>query len=304
LLKVLFLGTSAARPTVERNVSSLVITREGESLMFECGEGTQRQMMRYGVTFALHDIFFSHFHGDHFLGVVGLLRTLGLQGRTEPMRLHGPRGCRRILEQALQVGVERTPFEVAITELAPGQSLARDGYEVRAFAVEHGPNALGYALIERDRLGRFDPEAARRAEVPEGPLWGRLQRGQTVQLPDGRTVGPEGIVTPPRPGRRVVYSGDTRPCESTVEAATGADLLVHEATFDEEEKDRARETAHATAREAAEVARRAGVRRLALTHLSARYSRDAAALLAEAQAVFPETVVAKDGLELDVPFPD
>jgi ribonuclease Z len=304
LLKLLFLGTSAARPTAERNVSALVLTREGETLLFECGEGTQRQMMRYGVTFALNEVFFTHFHGDHYLGIIGLVRTLGLQGRTEPMRLVGPRGAAKLLGQALALGVERPVFPVEYVEVEPGQVLARDGYELRVFGVEHGGGAVGYALVERDRLGRFDPDRARELGVPEGPLWGKLQRGQAVRLEDGREVTSETIVGAPRPGRKVVYSGDTRPCAATVEAARGADLLVHEATFGEEEKDRARETAHATAKEAAEVAKAAGARRLVLTHLSARYSRDPAVLLDEARAVFAETVVAKDGFETEIPYPD
>jgi len=304
LLKIQFLGTSAARPTAERNVSALVLTREGETLLFECGEGTQRQMMRYGVTFGLNEVFFTHFHGDHYLGIIGLVRTLGLQGRTDPMRLVGPRGAAKLLGQALALGVERAVFPVEIVEVEPDQVLAREGYELRVFGVEHGGGAVGYALVEQDRLGRFNPDRARELGVPEGPLWGKLQRGQAVRLDDGREVTAETIVSAPRPGRRLVYSGDTRPCAATVEAARGADLLVHEATFGEEEKDRARETAHATAREAAEVARQAGARRLVLTHLSARYSRDSAALLDEARAVFPETVVAKDGLEVEVPYPD
>jgi ribonuclease Z len=303
-LKLLFLGTSAARPTAERNVSALVLTRGGETLMFECGEGTQRQMLRYGVTFALNDVFFTHFHADHFLGIIGLVRTLGLQGRTDPMRLTGPRGAQKLLGQALALGVERAAFEVEVVEVEPGQELARDGYDLKVFGVEHGGGAVGYALVEKDRLGRFDPDRAREMGVPEGPLWGKLQRGQTVRLEDGREVGAETIVGPPRPGRKLVYSGDTRPCAGTIEVAQGADLLVHEATFGEEEKDRARDTGHATAREAAEVAKLAGVRRLVLTHLSARYSRDPATLLDEARAVFPETVVAKDGFEVEVPFPD
>ena len=261
-------------------------------------------MMRYGVPFGLNEVFFTHFHADHFLGVIGLVRTLGLQGRTEALRLIGPRGAKRLLGQALALGVERQVFDVEIVELEAGQALARDGYDLKAFAVEHGGGAVGYALVERERLGRFDPERARALGVPEGPLWGKLQRGQTVRLDDGREVSPETIVGPPRPGRRLVYSGDTRPCAATVEAARGADLLVHEATFSEEERDRAKETAHATAKEAAEVARAAGVRKLVLTHLSARYSRDSAALLDEARAVFPETVVAKDGLEIEIPFQD
>jgi ribonuclease Z len=303
-LKLLFLGTSAARPTAERNVSALVLTRGGETLMFECGEGTQRQMMRYGVTFALNEVFFTHFHADHFLGIIGLVRTLGLQGRTDPMRLTGPRGAKKLLGQALALGVERPVFEVEIVEVEPEQVLARDGYDLRVFGVEHGGGAVGYALVEQDRLGRFNPDRARELGVPEGPLWGKLQRGQTVVLDDGREVSAETIVGAPRPGRKLVYSGDTRPCAATIEMARGANLLVHEATFGEEEKERATETAHSTAREAAEVAKLAGVRRLVLTHLSARYSRDPATLLDEGRAVFPETVVAKDGFEVEVPFPD
>lgn len=289
---------------MERNVSALVVTREGESLLFECGEGTQRQMMRYGVAFGLSEVFFTHFHADHFLGVIGLVRTLGLQGRSDPMRLVGPKGAKRILGQALQLGVERPPFEVEIVEVEPDEVIAKEGYELRVFAADHGSHAVGYALVEKDRLGRFDPERARALGVPEGPLWGELQRGQVVTLESGAVVGPETIVGPPRPGRKVVYSGDTRPVPAMVEVARRADLLVHEATFGEEERERAKETGHSTAREAAELARAAAVRRLVLTHLSARYSRDATPLLDEARAVFPETRVAKDGLEIDVPFPE
>ena len=283
-------------------MSALAVTRESDTLLFECGEGTQRQMLRYGAGFAFREIFFTHFHADHFLGVTGLVRTLGLQGRTEPLRLLGPRGAKRLLGQALSLGVEREAFEVEVVEVEPGQVLARDGYDLEVFAVEHGGGAVGYALRERQRLGRFNPDRARELGVPEGPLWGLLQRGQAVRLPDGSEVGPETIVGAPRPGRTVVYTGDTRPCAATVEAARDADLLVHEATFGEEERDRARETAHSTAKEAAEVARAAGVRRLVLTHLSARYSRDSTPLLEEARAIFPETVVAKDGLEIEVPL--
>lgn len=302
MLKLLFLGTSAARPTVERSVSALAMVREGETLLFECGEGTQRQMMRYGVSFNLSEVFFSHFHADHFLGVIGLVRTLGLQGRTEPMRLYGPKGARRILGAALGLGVERVPFEVEIEELEPDAALHRDGYEVLTFGADHGGSALGYVLVEKDRLGRFDPVRAKELGVPEGPLWGRLQRAEVVTLEDGRTIEPGLIVGAPRPGRKVVYTGDSRPCKATIEAAIGADVLVHEATFSLEEAERAKETDHSTAHEAAEVARMAKARRLVLTHVSARYSRDAGPLLEEARAVFPETVVAKDGLEIEVGY--
>ena len=304
MLSLTFLGTSAARPTVERSVSSLVIKREGETLMFDCGEGTQRQMMRYGVTFALSEIFFTHFHADHYLGVIGLLRTLSLQDRTEPMCFYGPSGAAQLLGDAIKLGVERTPFEVEILEVRAGDRLPRDGYDIEVVEVQHGRSAVGYALRECERLGRFDPEKAREFGVPEGPLWGRIHSGETVELSDGRKVRPAELVGPSRPGRLVVLSGDTCGCETLVTAAEGADLLVHEATFGEEEKERANETAHSTAIEAAQVALAARVRLLVLTHVSARYSANAKALLEEAQSVFPNTIVARDGLEIEVPFSD
>lgn len=302
MLKLLFLGTSAARPTVERSVSALAVVREGETLLFECGEGTQRQMMRYGVSFGLSEVFFTHFHADHFLGVIGLVRTLGLQGRTDPMRFFGPKGAKKLLGAALGLGVERVPFEVEIEELEPEAALHREGYEILTFAADHGGSAIGYVLVEKDRLGKFDPARAQELGVPEGPLWGRLQRAEAVTLDDGRVIEPASIVGAPRPGRKVVYTGDTRPCKATIEAAIGADVLVHEATFSLEEAERAKETDHSTAHEAAEVARMARARRLVLTHLSARYSRDAGPLLEEARAVFPETVIAKDGMEIDIAY--
>jgi len=280
-----------------------MVTREGESLLFDCGEGTQRQMMRYGASFAFSDVFFTHFHADHFLGLIGLVRTLGLQGREEPMRLHGPKGAKRVLSAALGLGVERGGFALEIVEVEPGETLARKDYAIRVFGVEHGGGAVGYALVEEDRLGRFHPEKAVELGVPEGPLWGLLQRGRTVTLEDGRTVSPDSIVGAPRPGRKLVITGDTRPCAATIEAAVGADLLVHEATFSEEEAERALETQHATAKEAAQVAKMAGVRRLVLTHFSARFSRDPSPLLDEARAVFPETAAAKDGMLVEVPYP-
>src|SRR5205809_7085703 len=201
MLSVTFLCTSAARPTVERNVSAVALVREGETLLFECGEGTQRQMMRYGVSFALSEIFFTHFHADDFLGVIGLIRTLGLQARAEPMRLYGPKGAKKVLGQAIQLGVERAQFEVDVVEVKPGMALReqgagsreRDGYEIHVFGTEHGGGSVGYALKEHERPGRFDPEKARAACVPEGHLWGKLQKGETVELPDGWTVTADGI---------------------------------------------------------------------------------------------------------------
>jgi ribonuclease Z len=304
MLSLTFLGTSAARPTVERNVSSIALMREGETLLFDCGEGTQRQMMRYGVSFAPGDIFFTHFHGDHFLGVIGLVRTLGLQAREEPLRLWGPRGAKQLLTTAMNLGVERVPFEVVIEEVKPGDRLPARGYAIHVFATEHGGGSVGYALVEEQRYGKFDPEKARSLGIPEGPLWGKLQRGETVELADGRQLTADSVVGPRRAGRKVVMTGDTRACASVVDAARDADLLVHEATFGEEEKERARETFHSTARDAAQVALAAKARRLVLTHLSARYSTLAEELVREAKEVFENVVAARDGMTVEVPFPD
>src|SRR2546421_236188 len=190
MLSVTFLGTSAARPTVERNVSAVALVREGETLLFECGEGTQRQMMRYGVSFALSEIFLTHFNAEHFVGVIGLIRTLGLQARAEPIMLYGPHGAKKVLTQAIQLGVERIPFQVEIREVKPGEVLGqraagnvqRDSYEIHVFKTEHGGGSVGYALREHERRGRFDVEKARAGGLPEGPLWGELSKGAQIAL--------------------------------------------------------------------------------------------------------------------------
>ncbi|HEX5385551.1 MAG TPA: ribonuclease Z [Gemmatimonadales bacterium] len=304
MLSATFLGTGAAVPSIERNVAGIAVQREGETLLLDCGEGTQRQMMRYGVSFAFREVFFTHYHADHILGITGLLRTLGLQDRTAPVILYGPRGAGRILGAAIGLGIERNRFPVEIVEVRAGDRLAREEYDIVVFPTEHRAETVGYALAEHERRGRFDPARARELGVPEGPLWGRLHRGQTVELPDGRSVGAAELVGPPRRGRTLVYTGDTRPCVTVVEAARGADLLIHEATFAGDERARAEETGHSTAAEAAEVARQAGVRRLVLTHISPRYNWDASELVAEAKAVFPAATVARDGLTIEVPFAD
>lgn len=302
MLSVTFLGTGAAIPTLDRNVSALALHREGEMLLFDCGEGTQRQMMRHGVGFSLREIFFTHYHSDHILGLTGLIRTMGLQDRTEGITLYGPKPARRILGAVLNVGIERTRFPVEIIEVAAGDRLRRTEYDIAVFPTDHRADTVGYTLDEHDRLGRFNPDRARAAGVPEGPMWGALHRGETVQLADGSRMAPQDLVGPPRPGRKVVYTGDTRPSVAVVEAAGGADLLIHEATFSNEEADRARQTGHSTARQAAETAREAGAGRLVLTHISARYSREAPELVDEATAVFPDSEVARDGMVVDVPF--
>jgi ribonuclease Z len=304
MLSLTFLGTGAATPTVDRNVAGLAVHREGETILFDCGEGSQRQMMRYGVGFTFAEIFFTHYHADHLLGVTGLLRTLGLMDRTAPVTLYGPRGAERVLGAAIALGIERNKFPIEIREIRAGDRLTRPDYDIVVFETEHRADTVGFALAEHVRLGRFHPERARELGIPEGPLWGRLHHGEAITLDDGRVIRPEDLVGAPRHGRTVVYSGDTRPHLPLIEAARGADLLVHEATFGGDELERARETGHSTAAEAARVAAEAGVRRLVLTHISPRYGRDAAELLAEARAIFPETIIARDGLTVDVPYAD
>ena len=300
MIRVTFLGTAAARPTVRRNVSAIALQREGDSFLLDCGEGTQRQMMRYGTGFAVRDVFVTHLHADHFLGITGLLRTMALQGRTDPLRIFGPDSSRGTLEQVVSLGVDRVPFPLVIEELSPGACVEYDEYEVVAFPADHRTSALGYAFVEHERLGRFDITRARALGVPEGPLFGKLHQGEAVDV-DGRRVEPADVVGPPRPGRVVVYTGDTRPSEATLEIAEGASLLIHEATFGNEEADRAQQTYHSTASEAAALAARAGVRRLYLTHVSARYSDDPSALEAEAREEFSGAVVARDGLSVVIP---
>jgi len=331
MIKVTFLGTSAAAPTVSRNVSSIAVKREGELMLFDCGEGTQRQMMRFGTGFDVRDVFFTHLHADHFLGLIGFVRTLWMADRQEPMRIYGPKPAQRVLSQALGLGLQGQRFPVEIYELGDGDVVKRDGYEVRAFKVDHRISALGYALVEPARPGLFDPQAARALGVPDGPLFRRLQLGTPVTIPampveelieltrvnrrldaydehvarqGGRVVEPSQVMGGARPGRKVVLSGDTRPCAATVQAAAKADLLIHEATFGDEEIDRALETAHSTAREAGRVAREADVRRLVLTHVSSRYDLDVSPLVKQAREEFPRVEYAKDGWTIEIGYPD
>ena len=303
ILRLTFLGTSAAMPTLHRNVSGLAVKADSDLLLFDCGEGSQRQMIRFGTGFSVDAVFFTHFHADHYLGIIGFLRTLGMGGREQPLTLYGPAPARKILDAAIHLGVERLAFPVEVQELRGGEIIARKGYGVRAIRVDHRVNALGYALEEDVRPGRFDPEAARLLGVPSGPDFGRLQKGQTITLPDGTEIKPEQVMGSTRPGRRVIISGDTRPCAAMVEASRGADLLIHESTFSDDEQARAIETRHSTAREAARVAQEAKAKRLVLTHLSSRHDVDPRPLLEQARQEFSGPIdVAYDGFSVEVPL--
>ena len=300
-LDVVFLGTAGSAPTAARGLPATLIRRGGERLLIDCGEGPQRQLLRSVGLIDLEEVFLTHFHADHLLGLPGMLKTFGLRGREVPLTIYGPPGLKGLLT-VLQPLIGRTPFELRLVELEPNEELERDGYRIAAFNVRHRVQAYGYALIEDERPGRFDEHAATRLGVRPGPDFGRLQHGQTVTTSGGAEVSSEQVLGEPRAGRKVVLSGDTAPCEMTAVVAHGADLLVHEATFGDEEAERARETGHSTARAAARLAAEAEVTLLALTHLSPRHP--AGALRAEAREEFDNTIVPRDFDRVDVPLPE
>lgn len=301
-LDVVFLGTAGSMPTAQRAPSALLLRRGGEKLLFDCGEGTQRQLLRSTVGLVeLREVFISHYHADHYLGLPGMLKTFALRGRDVPITIYGPPGLRDLFTSLRRI-FGRLTYEYELVELRPGDVLDRGEYQIAAFAVRHGVSAVGYALLEAPRPGRFDVEAADTLGIPPGPERGALQAGDTVTLPDGRVITPDAVLGPPRPGRKVALAGDTAAAPSVIEAAHGADLLVHEATFCEEERERADETSHATAADAAQVALAAEVSMLAVTHLSPRYFGPDVAR--EARAIFPETVVPRDFDVIEVPFPE
>jgi ribonuclease Z len=299
-LDVVFLGTSASAPTAGRGVAALLVRRGGDRLLFDCGEGTQRQLMRSSLGLPeLEEIYLTHFHADHFLGLPGMLKTFALRGRDLPLTVHGPPGLRELFAGLARV-LGKLSYPVELVEVRPGEALEREGYRILPFPVHHGVSAVGYAIDELDRPGAFDPGAADALGIPFGPERGALQRGESVTLDDGKVITPDSVVGEARPGRRVVITGDTAPVETVKVLAEGADLLVHEATFGDAERDRAGETLHSTARQAAEVAAAAGVRLLALTHFSPRYF--GSDLLDEAMAVFERTVAPRDFDVIEVPF--
>jgi len=301
-MDLVFFGTSGSMPTADRAPTALMIRRGGDRLLFDCAEGTQRQMLRSNVGLVdLREVFLTHYHADHYLGLPGMLKTFSLRGREVPITIYGPPGLSDLFSSLRRIFGKLTyPYE--LVELSPGDSIEREDYGLVTFPVAHGVSSVGYALVEEDRPGRFDVETADALGIPNGPERGALQRGEPVTLAGGRVVTPDEVLGEARPSRTVVIAGDTAPATSVLEAARGADLLVHEATFLEDERERAHETAHSTAQEAAELARDAGVRMLALTHLSNRYFGPDAAR--EARAVFPETVVPRDFDIIEIPFPE
>ncbi len=309
-MKVIPLGTSSGKPTLHRNVSALAVVREGEWLLFDCGEATQTQVMRAGLSpNRLAAIFITHFHGDHFNGLPGFLSTMGLDRRERPLTLTGPRGIRQYLDVLARLKILYLNYPLDVHEFAPSDFRESDSksilvyetpaYEVIAAPLDHRIFAIGYRVEERPRPGKFDIERARQLGIPAGPLYGRLQSGHAIQLEDGRLITPSEVVGPPRPGKAVAYCTDTRPCDTAVTLGHKVDLLIHEATYTEDLITEAEDFGHSTAAQAARIAERADARRLLITHFSTRYP-DASPLLEEARAVFADTVMARDLAEFEV----
>jgi ribonuclease Z len=296
-LSLFFAGTAGSVPTPKRGLPALLLRAGGERILLDCGEGTQHQLLRSIGLPDVDAVFITHLHLDHWLGLPGMLKTFDMRARERPLAVYGPPGLNALFQHALRPVIGRTGYPLQISELEPHAEIGFGDFLIAGFPVKHRVEAYGYAFVEHDRPGRFDVAAARALGVTEGPDFGRLQRGETVN-----GVRPEQVVGPDRTGRRIVYTGDTAPVQTVEVYAHHADLLVHEATFCEDERARARETGHSTARQAAQLARDAGVKLLALTHLSTRYFprevRD------EARAVFENSVVPRDFDAIEVPFPE
>jgi ribonuclease Z len=293
---VFFAGTAGSIPTSRRGLPALLVRRGADRILFDCGEGTQRQLVSsIGLT-DLTEVYLTHFHADHWLGLPGMLKTFDLRGRERPLLVHGPPGLRELMLLAMRLA-GRVRFPLELIELSPGDVLSREGYSIAPVRVAHKGPGFAYVIVEEQRPGEFDPEAAVRLGLTPGPEFGRLQRGEPV-----RGVEPGQVLGPPRPGRKLVISGDTGPCETLRIASDAADLLIHEATFAEEERDRAAETGHSTAKDAASLAKDANVALLALTHFSTRYP--VRVLRDEARAIFPKVVVPRDFDTIELPFPE
>lgn len=302
MLRIIFLGTGGSLPTRNRNPSAIMVNRKGELLLFDCGEGTQQQMMRAKTgMMSLSSIFITHLHADHFLGIPGLMQTMSFMGRKEPLLIYGPEGTREFTELFEALGYFNLKYEVRGIELKPGDLIEREEYVIRALKTEHNISSLGYALIENPRPGRFNREKAIELGIPPGPLFAKLQKGNPVEV-NGKLINPEDVMGAPRPGRTVVYSGDTRPCKSILEASRNADVLIHDGSFADEMADWAEESKHSTAGEVAALAKEAGVRRLILTHISSRYTDDAEPILTDSKKIFENVIIAEDLMEIEIPY--
>jgi len=299
-LSIIFLGTGGSWPSVKRNVTSIAVKRASEVILFDCGEGTQRQFQKSRLSYMqISKIFITHFHGDHFLGLPGLIQTMQLNDRDIPLHIYGPKGMSKLLDQLLSLGYFKPNYSVISHEIDEGDILKFEGYCIHVIRVNHGVPSLAYSLVEDKRPGKFDKPKALDLGVPEGPLFSRLQKGETVTLKNGKKITPRMVLGPTRKGRKIVFSGDTTPLDKMVDFACDADVLIHEATFDSELADVAGDYGHTTAAQAAEIAKKAKVERLFLTHISPRYI-DNKKIMSDAKEVFKNSFAPKDFEEIEI----
>jgi ribonuclease Z len=299
-LSIIFLGTGGSWPTVARNVSALAIKRGSEILLFDCGEGTQRQFQKSNLSYMqITKIFISHFHGDHFLGLPGLIQTMQLNEREKPLHIYGPKGMDQLTDQLLTLGYFRPSYEIISHEISNGQTIEFDDYCVHALKVQHNVPAFAYCLQEHQRPGMFNKSKALELGIPEGPLFSKLQRGQSITLANKKKITSGMVLGPARKGRKIVISGDTTPCRDLIAFSKDADVLVHEATFDSELEGIAQEYGHTTAAQAAAIAKKAGVEKLFLVHISPRYL-DYHVLETDARKIFLHSFVPKDFQEVEI----
>lgn len=302
-MEIVFLGTGGSMPSPQRSVPAIALKRGGEILLMDCGEGTQRQFMLSKLSFMqVSRVLLSHFHGDHFLGLPGMVMTMALNDREDPLEVYGPVGTARTVETLMEINLFRPTFELRVHELTPGSEVDCGEYVLRTTRSLHQVPTLAFCVEEKERPGRFHLEKAQALGLPEGPLYRRLQRGETVEW-EGKTIRPEQVLGPPRRGRKVVYTSDTRPNEGLVAFARDCDVLIHDSTVESTLEAQANEYGHSSARQAAEIAAKCGAGVLFLSHISPRYG-DPQAMEAEAQAIFPEARVAHDFLAYAVPMPD
>jgi ribonuclease Z len=301
---VVFLGTGGSMPTKERALPSIGIRFAGELIIFDCGESTQRQLLSSGLGLPKDiNLFITHLHADHFLGIPGLLFTLGMLGRESPLTIHGPQGLKEVVGMLLEACRVELPFEVYVNEISGGLVYRGRGFVVEAMAVDHSVEAYAYRLKENDRPGKMNVEYLESIGLERGPKWGLLQRGIPIEH-KGQIIDPKDAVGPSRPGRAVVYTGDTRPTENVVNFSRNADILIHDATFRSDLADKAAEDGHSTARQAAEIALKANVRDLYLFHISPRYQDDVDTLLWEARQVFQRSHLPRDLERVEVTYRD
>ncbi|UCF12412.1 MAG: ribonuclease Z [Thermoplasmatales archaeon] len=299
-LKIIFLGTSGSWPTITRNVSSVAVKRGSEIILFDCGEGTQRQFQKSNLSYMqISKIFITHFHGDHFLGIPGLIQTMQLNDREKPLHVYGPHGMDKLVSQLLSLGYFKPSYKIVTHEINDGDALDFEGYTICVLEVRHNVPALAYCIEEKKRPGKFNKSKALELGIPEGPMYSKLQRGRSITLDNGKKINPSMVLGPPRKGRKIVISGDTIPYEKIINFSKRADILIHDGTFDSELKDIAGDYGHSTAFQAAEIAKKAKVEKLFLTHISPRYL-DHRVIENDARKVFKNSFVPKDLQEHEV----